>query len=319
MCFIEYVSNFENLTNYCKNKNMVVKTREKAIYKVTFVGSAVNLFLVVFKFVAGVLGHSSAMIADAVHSLSDFISDMIIVVFVKISGKPEDSDHAYGHGKYETLAAVIVGMILFVVGIGILVDGVSAILDVLKGKSLESPGWLALVAAVVSIVLKEWLFRYTIHYADKYDSSALTANAWHHRSDSYTSIATLVGVGGAMLLGQKWNFLDPLAAIVVSFFIVRASYSLMKPGFDELMEKSLPAPMQENIARTILDTPGVKALHHLRTRRVGNHTAIDVHIKMDGNMPLWQAHDIATDVEHRVKAAYGADTFIGVHMEPFRR
>lgn len=297
---------------------METLNREKTIYKVTFLGSVVNLLLLIFKFVAGIVGHSSAMIADAVHSLSDFISDVIVVVFVKISSKPEDDDHAYGHGKYETLASVIVGILLMAVGIGILVDGVKSLIAFMHGELIERPGMLALIAAVVSIVAKEWMFRYTIKYARIVDSTALTANAWHHRSDAYTSIATLIGVGGAILLGSKWIFLDPLAAAIVSLFIIKASYSLMKPGLDELLEKSLPRAVQDEIAKIILSTPGVEGLHHLRTRRVGDHTAIDVHIKMNGDMPLWQAHNIASEVEQRIKQQFGPRTFIGVHMEPLR-
>lgn len=295
---------------------MATPDREKTIYRVTFIGSAVNLVLLVFKFVAGVAAHSSAMIADAVHSLSDFISDIVVVMFVRISGKPEDADHAYGHGKYETLASVIVGLILLAVGVGILVDSAEKTLAFFRGEPLDAPGWLALVAAFVSIVSKESLFRYTVRYARAIGSSALTANAWHHRSDAFTSIATLAGVGGAMALGAGWRVLDPLAALVVSVFIVKAAYSLMKPGFDELMEKSLPRPVQDEISGIILSTPGVRGLHRLRTRRVGTHTAIDVHIKMSGDMTLWQAHDIASDVERRVKEEFGNDTFISVHMEP---
>lgn len=295
---------------------METHNREKEIYKVTFIGSVINLTLLVFKFIAGVAGHSAAMIADAIHSLSDFISDIIVVAFVRISGKPEDDDHAYGHGKYETLASVIVGLILLAVGIGILIDGAKSTIAFFSGTQLEAPGSPALIAAIVSIVAKECLFHYTIKYARALDSSALTANAWHHRSDAFTSIATLAGIGGSMLLGAKWRVLDPLAAVIVSVFIIKAAYSLMKPGFDELMEKSLPDAIQDEIAKTILSTTGVDALHNLRTRRVGTHTAIDVHIKMSGDMTLWQAHNIASDVERRIKKTFGNNTFISVHMEP---
>lgn len=298
---------------------MSIDQREKTIYRVTIVGSVVNLLLVVFKFVAGIFGRSSAMVADAVHSMSDLFSDVVVLFFVKLSSKPEDVDHAYGHGKYETLASVVVGLLLLAVGIGIFYDGAVSVFNFFRGDMPEQPGWLALVAAVGSIVAKEWLFRYTIGYARKLDSPALKANAWHHRSDALTSVATLIGVGGAMALGVRGSVLDPLAAVVVSFFILKAAYDLMKPGIDELMEKSLPAEECEKIEQIILSTPGVEGFHHLRTRRVGNHVAIDLHVKMFGGMSLRDAHDIASEVERRIKTKFGADTFIGVHMEPLRK
>ena len=214
--------------------------REKKIYRITFIGSIVNFMLLAFKFVAGVLGHSSAMIADAVHSLSDFITDVIVIVFVKIAGKPVDDDHAYGHGKYETLASVIVGIILGIVGVGLAWNGIEKTIGFFKGEPIESPTYLALAAAVISIVAKESLYRYTVSAGKDLNSPALVANAWHHRSDALTSVATLIGIGGALLLGPHWSVLDPLAAVVVSGFIVKAAFSLMKPGIDELLEKSLP-------------------------------------------------------------------------------
>lgn len=190
----------------------MAEKREKEIYRVTLAGSVVNLLLLAFKFVAGFVGHSSAMIADAVHSLSDFITDVIVIVFVRIAGKPVDEDHEYGHGKYETLASVIVGIMLAVVGVGLAVNGVEKTIAFFKGEPLESPGMIALVAALLSILAKEVLYQYTVIRGRKLNSPALVANAWHHRSDAMTSIATLIGIGGAMLLGQRWNVLDPLAA-----------------------------------------------------------------------------------------------------------
>ena len=295
-----------------------MKTREKRIYKVTLVGSVVNVILVVFKFIAGFIGHSSAMIADAVHSLSDFLSDIVVLIFVRLSGKPEDGDHSYGHGKFETLASVIVGVLLFIVGLGLMAGGISKIIDFFNGVTLEMPNYWALAAAVLSIVLKEALYHYTIYHGKNLNSSALIANAWHHRSDAMTSIATLIGIGGAMLLGKNWIVLDPLAAAVVSIFIIKASYELMKPGLDELMEKSLPKEEQEEIERIISGTPGVKDFHHLRTRRVGPHRAIEMHVKLDPDITLREAHEIATMVENRIRDKYGPETHLGIHMEPYK-
>lgn len=282
----------------------------------TLAGSVVNLLLLAFKFVAGFVGHSSAMIADAVHSLSDFITDVIVIIFVRIAGKPVDEDHEYGHGKYETLASVIVGIMLAVVGVGLAVNGVEKTIAFFKGGPLESPGMIALVAALLSILAKEVLYQYTVIRGRKLNSPALVANAWHHRSDAMTSIATLIGIGGAMLLGQRWNVLDPLAAVVVSVFILKAAFSLMKPGVDELLEKSLPDKDKNEIAAIMTATPGVVAFHRLRTRRIGSKVAIDAHVKMDGSLSLRQAHDIASEIERSLKQRFGPDTYIGIHMEP---
>lgn len=271
--------------------------REKKIYRITFIGSIVNFMLLAFKFVAGVLGHSSAMIADAVHSLSDFITDVIVIVFVKIAGKPVDDDHAYGHGKYETLASVIVGIILGIVGVGLAWNGIEKTIGFFKGEPIESPTYLALAAAVISIVAKESLYRYTVSAGKDLNSPALVANAWHHRSDALTSVATLIGIGGALLLGPHWSVLDPLAAVVVSGFIVKAAFSLMKPGIDELLEKSLPEDQIAEIASIIGSVPGVIAFHRLRTRRIGANIAIDTHVKMDGGISLRNAHEIASEIE----------------------
>ncbi len=297
----------------------MTSSRERDIYRVTIIGSIVNLLLLIFKFIAGFAGHSSAMIADAVHSLSDFFSDIVVIVMVRLSAKPEDKDHDYGHGKYETLASLIVGLMLAIVGLGIFYNGVSTTIAFFNGESIGQPTWIALIAAIVSIFAKEGIYRYTIYKERAIHSSALIANAWHHRSDALTSVAALVGIGGAMILGSKWAVLDPIAAAVVSIFIIKAAYDLIKPNLNELLEKALSEEQKQGISKIVLDTPGVVGMHRLRTRRVGNNLAIELHIKMDGNMSLRQAHEIATEVEKRLKQAYGNDIHTGIHMEPFQR
>lgn len=303
------------LCRYMDNR-MTEQERVKGIYRVTIVGSVVNLLLVVFKFVAGLLGRSSAMIADAVHSLSDFVTDIVVIVFVNISGKPEDEDHRYGHGKYETLATVIIALALFAVGVGILVDGAKDVAAVVNGAVLPAPSMIALIAAALSIVAKELLYRYTAHVGRKLDSQAVVANGWHHRSDAFSSIGVLVGIGGAMLLGEKWRVLDPLAAIVVSAFIIKVAVDLIKPCLDELLERSLPAEVEQEIEQIILSEESVTSPHHLRTRRIGNRYAIEVHIRMDGNLTLAEAHRITTAVEQKLKSRYGSATHVGIHTEP---
>lgn len=291
-------------------------SREKGIYKVTIVGSIVNFLLLVFKFFAGIAGHSAAMLADAVHSLSDFITDIVVIVFVRIAGKPEDKGHDYGHGKYETLATAIIGLLLLCVGFGIFWNGASSIYTFLRGGQLESPGVVALVAALVSIVSKEILYQYTVVQGKKLNSQAVVANAWHHRSDALSSIGTAIGIGGAILLGDHWRVLDPIAAVVVSFFIMKVSVQLLIPCVDELLERSLPDDVEKEIEQTVLSFPGVSQPHHLRTRRIGNYYAIELHVRMDGKITLEEAHSTATAIENKLKEMFGKGTHVGIHVEP---
>ena len=290
--------------------------RNKEIYKVTLVGGAVNVVLLVFKFVAGILGHSAAMVADAVHSLSDFVTDIIVLAFVHISGKPEDKSHDYGHGKYETLATTIIGVALLVVAIGIVYSGAVKIAAWLGGQQLEAPGLLALWAALLSIVLKEGVYQYSMVKARQLKSQAVEANAWHHRSDALSSIGTAVGIGGAIFLGQRWTVLDPVASVIVGAFIIKVATDLLRSGIGDLMEQSLPDTVEDEILRLAASVPGVSMPHDLRTRRIGNHYAIELHILMDGDMSLREAHDKATEVEDTLKGHYGQDTHVAVHVEP---
>lgn len=293
-----------------------VSTREREIFRITWIGSIVNFILLIIKFLAGIIGYSAAMVADAIHSLSDFVTDIIVILFVRISGKPEDEGHDYGHGKYETLATAIIGLILFFVGVGILVNGATSIIDSINGKPLTAPSLIALIVAGISIITKEILYQYTVIKGKHLNSQALTANAWHHRSDALSSIGTLIGIGGAIGLGEKWRILDPIAAIVVSFFIMKVAIQLLKPCVDELLEHSLPAKSENKILDIILSFPEVSSPHHLRTRRIGNNIAMEVHIRMDGNTSLSDAHSLASKIEQRLKDEFGEKTHIGIHMEP---
>ena len=290
--------------------------RNKEIYKVTLVGGAVNVVLLVFKFVAGIVGHSAAMVADAVHSLSDFVTDIIVLAFVHISGKPEDKSHDYGHGKYETLATTIIGLALLVVAVGIVYSGAVKIAAWLGGQQLEAPSLLALWAALLSIVLKEGVYRYSMVKARQLKSQAVEANAWHHRSDALSSVGTAVGIGGAIFFGQRWTVLDPAASVIVGAFIVKVAIDLLRNGIGDLMEQSLPDAVENEILRLAASVPGVSMPHDLRTRRIGNHYAIELHILMDGDMSLREAHDKATEVEDTLKGHYGQDTHVAVHVEP---
>ena len=280
------------------------------------VGGAVNVVLLLFKFVAGIVGHSAAMVADAVHSLSDFVTDVIVLVFVHISGKPKDKSHDYGHGKYETLAMTVIGLALLVVAIGIVYSGMTKIIDWANGTDLEAPGMLALWAALLSIVLKESVYRYSMVKARELNSQAVEANAWHHRSDALSSLGTAIGIGGAIFLGRRWTVLDPIASVVVGMFIVKVAIDLLRRGIGDLMEQSLPDAVEEEMLQMVEAIPGVVEPHDLRTRRIGNHYAIELHIRMDGDMSLRESHDKASEVEDMLRNRYGEDTHVAVHVEP---
>ena len=293
-------------------------TREKEISKVTLVGGAGNLLLLAFKFTAGILAHSAAMIADAVHSLSDFITDIVVLVFVGISARPQDSTHDYGHGKFETLATFFIGLALAAAAIGIVVNGAVKFASWLNGEELAVPGSLALWAALISIVVKEILYRYTASKGRKLESPAVVANAWHHRSDALSSIAAAVGIGGAILLGKRWTVLDPLASIVVGAMLLKVAWELVKPSLGELTEKSLPEETEKEIIDIICSDPAVSHPHNLRTRRIGNRIAIEVHVRMDGDMPLREAHNKASLIERKLRDRFGPQTHVTVHTEPLK-
>ncbi|MDM8267814.1 cation diffusion facilitator family transporter [Barnesiella viscericola] len=292
--------------------------REKKAARVTWVGFFTNLILSAAKIVAGVVGRSSAMVADGIHSLSDFVTDFIVIIFIKISSKNEDSDHPYGHGKFETFATMLISFALFIVAIGIFYSGSVKIYEVLNGRTIERPTYLALVMAAVSIVVKEGLYWYTIIIGRKIDSPAVIANGWHHRSDAFSSIGTLIGISGAMFLGERWRILDPITSVIVGIFIIDVAYKLARPSIQELLEMSLPQEIEQKIEQKIQATPGVITFHHLRTRKNGNAFIIDMHIKVDARSSIVEAHDIATHVENNLKAAFGKHTQVNVHIEPYQ-
>lgn len=293
------------------------KIREKEIYKVTIVGGIANAILVIFKFVAGILANSAAMLADAVHSLSDFITDVIVLVFVKISNKPKDKSHDYGHGKFETLATLLIGAALLFVGVMIFYNGAVKIYgSVWLGEQLETPGMLAFWAAIVSIVVKEAVYQYTARKGKKLNSQAVVANAWHHRSDALSSIGTALGIGGAIFLGEKWRILDPIAAVVVSVFIIGIAIKLFIHSLNELLEKSLPDEVENEIVAIAESFDMVENVHDLRTRGIGNNIAIEMHVLMDGNLTLKETHDTTESIEERLREKFGAKTHIAIHVEP---
>ena len=293
-------------------------TREKELTKVTLVGSIGNLVLLAFKFVAGIVGHSAAMVADAVHSLSDFVTDLIVLVFVRVGARPQDESHDYGHGKFETLATLFVALALVAAAIGIIVSGALKFARWLQGEQLEMPGTLALWAALLSILVKEALFRYTIKVGRRENSPAVVANAWHHRSDALSSIGAAIGIGGALLLGEKWAVLDPLASIVVGGMLVKVAWELLRGSTGELTDSSLPAEVEQEIESIICSFPEVSEPHNLRTRRIGNRIAIEAHVRLSGSMTLHDAHEIVSAIERKLRERFGQGTLVTIHMEPVK-
>ena len=292
--------------------------RKRRIYRVTLVGFAVNLVLSLAKLAAGVFGRSGAMVADAVHSFSDLATDVVVIVFARISAKPRDDGHDYGHGKYETLATILISMALGVVGVGILVNSIGAVRSVLDGGVLPRPGLVALVAAVLSIAAKEILYRYTVREGRAIDSPSVVANAWHHRSDALSSLGTLVGIGCAYFLGDKWRIADPIAALIVAVFIFKVAFDLIRTGVGELLEKSLPEETEREILRIVTLDPAVREPHNLRTRRIGAAIAIEIHIRVDGAMTVARSHALTVGIERRLRERFGDATMIAVHVEPLK-
>lgn len=292
--------------------------RKREIYRVTFVGLVVNLVLSLLKLAAGVVGRSGAMVADAVHSFSDLATDIVVIAFARISAKPRDTDHDYGHGKYETLATIIISIALGVVGAGILVNSIRGIRTVIDGGLLPRPGAVALVAAVVSILVKEILYRYTVRVGRRIDSPSVVANAWHHRSDALSSLGTLVGIGCAFFLGDKWRIADPIAALIVSVFIFKIAFDLIRTGLGELLEQSLPEEVEKEILGIVAANPRVREPHNLRTRRIGAAIAIEVHVRMDGKMTVEESHELTVDIEQRLRERFGEGTMIAIHVEPVK-
>lgn len=291
-------------------------TRTKIAKKVTWIGFYANLLLTTFKISAGILGKSTAMLADGIHSLSDFITDLIVLLFINISGKERDSNHQYGHGKFETFATLLISGVLVVVGIGIFWTGTTKVYEAFQGKMIEQPSMLALYAALLSIVTKESLYWYTKKKGDQIKNSAVIANAWHHRTDALSSIGTALGISGAIFMGEQWRILDPLSGIIVSIFIIKVAYDLGIPSIHELLEQALPTEIEEKICEIIETDKEILAYHNLKTRKIGDIYAINVHIKLDNNTSFVHSHVIATKLEKRLENTFGENTITNIHTEP---
>jgi cation diffusion facilitator family transporter len=293
--------------------------RTQIAKKVTWIGFFANLLLTIFKIAAGVFGKSTAMLADGIHSLSDFVTDLIVLIFINVSGKERDSDHQYGHGKYETFATLLISFALLIVGIGIFWNGLNKVIQVYHGELIVQPTFLALYAALLSIAIKESLYCYTKQKGKLINNQAVIANAWHHRSDAFSSIGTALGISGAIFLGEQWRILDPIAGIIVSVFIIKVAFELGLPSVHELLERALPSETEKEICKIIESNKAILAYHNLKTRKIGNVIAIDVHIKLDNDISFVLSHDIATELEQKLRTRFGEKTITNIHTEPIRK
>ncbi|MBO5808828.1 MAG: cation transporter [Bacteroidales bacterium] len=293
-----------------------MRGRAQEIRKITVIGAIVNIILTLLKIIAGVFGRSAAMVADGIHSLSDLLSDIVVLAFTHISSKGKDKDHSFGHGKFETLATLIVSVILAAVGGRLMVSGVKSIIEAINGNSIPAPGTIALWAAIISIVSKEILYQATIRTAKRANSPVAMANAWHHRSDALSSIGSLSGIAGAMVLGENWTILDPIASCCISIAIIIVAVKMALPSLEELLETSLPDKIEKDIISVANSVQGVENIHELKTRRNGISYIIDAHIVVNPRISVTEAHNIATDVENAIREKYGNETQINTHIEP---
>jgi len=297
-------------------KTILIMDRTSKVTFVTLVGSVVNIVLTVFKILAGIMGRSTAMIADGIHSLSDLLSDIIVIVFVKISSKGRDKNHDYGHGKFETFATLIISLMLIVVAANLMSGGIGKIKAILGGEQVSSPGMIAFWAAVASIVFKEALYHYTIIQGKALNSPMMIANAWHHRSDAMSSIGSLIGIGGAIFLGNKFVILDPVTGCVISIFIFVMAVRMSVPAIKELLDVSLPDEVEDRIEATAKTIPGVIELHELKTRREGPGIIMEGHLVLLSDISLKEAHNISKKVEESLRKEFGPETQISLHLEP---
>ncbi len=294
------------------------ETREARANRVTWLSVWVNSILTAGKLFAGIFGHSSAMVADAVHSASDFATDFAVLLGMRLAGKPQDCDHPYGHGKYETIAAAVVGIALCAVGLAIALHAGHALLAATRGVLPKRPELIALWAGAISIVVKEWLYQVTVRVARQTANDALRANAWHHRSDALSSIATTIGAGAGALFGGRWALLDPLAAAAVGVTLVKIAWDIVRDAIDKLAEQGMTDAENAAILRLAHAVPELSEPHHLRSRRVGSVAVIEMHFRVDPEMTVREGHAIACRVEQALRGRFGADAIITIHVEPWK-
>ncbi|MBR5145558.1 MAG: cation transporter [Clostridia bacterium] len=288
------------------------KTNKKTAYKVSLVTIFANVVLAIFKMIAGIVAKSGAMISDAIHSASDVFSTIIVMIGIKAANKQADDKHQYGHERLECVAAILLAVVLCITGAGIAIDGVNKIMQGFNG-TLAIPGLLALIAAVVSIVVKEGMFWYTKHYAKKINSGAMMADAWHHRSDALSSVGSLIGVGGAML---GLPILDPVASLVICIFIFKAAIDIAKDALDKMIDTACDEQQVEKMKTVILSVDGVLGIDDVKTRLFGDKIYIDIEICCDGNLTLFESHDIAEQVHDLLEQTFDNVKHCTVHVNP---
>ena len=289
----------------------VAGTKEKIIRRVTWIGLIVNLFLAGIKLTAGLLGKSQALVADAIHSLTDLTTDIAVIAGSHYWERPPDEDHPYGHKRLETMVTVFIGLMLAAAGLGI---GWKAI-STLRYNGASPPGWIAFLAALVSIICKEVIYRWTARTGKRLKSAALAANAWHHRTDALSSLPVLAAVGGARVL-PSWSFLDRLGAVVVSIFIIHASIKIIRPALSELIDAGAPADTRNKIRKLAHGNENVLQVHDIRTRYVSTSIVADLHIVVQGSLTVRQGHDIADNVKNRILKGIPEILDVIVHIDP---
>ncbi len=290
--------------------------RTKDIQKITLWGAFCNIALTIVKFVAGILGGSTAMLADAVHSASDLVTDIIVIVFTRISSKGKDKGHDYGHGKFETLATVVVSLMLLVVGAEMIKSSYQQIRSAVEGNPLPAPEMIALWAAVISIISKEFLYQWTVKVGKRLSSPVVIANAWHHRTDALSSVGSLVGIAGAIALGGEWTILDPLVGAVISIVIIVMAVKMSIPALAELTEASLPEKTEQKMLEIIRSVEGVRGVHELKTRLCGHYCIADFHIVVDPETTILESHETTVIIERKLREEFGEETQINIHVEP---
>lgn len=301
-------------------KNRIMKKKNKTTEKdfcevanrVSFITIIGNVILSVVKFLAGIIAHSNAMISDSVHSASDVFSTIVVIIGIKLASKEADKEHPYGHERLECVAAIVLAMVLFITGLGI---GTEALKNIAQGNysDLQVPGILALIAAIVSIVSKEGMYWYTRYYAKKIDSSALMADAWHHRSDAFSSIGALIGIGGARL---GFPIMDSIASLVIFLFIAKAAFDIFKDAMDKMVDHSCDEETEKQLYECVIKNEKVKGIDVLRTRVFGNKIYVDIEIQVDASYTLQKAHDIAEEVHKDIEQNFAKVKHIMVHVNP---
>lgn len=302
----------EKIMKSRENQGMDSKTFQKTATRVSVITIVVNIILSVFKLVAGVIAHSNAMISDAIHSASDVFSTFVVIIGIKLASKESDKEHPYGHERLECVAAILLSMVLFMTGLAI---GFEALKDILKGNysHLEVPGMLALIAALISILTKEAMFWYARFNAKKIDSSALMADAWHHRSDAFSSVGALIGIGGAML---GFPVMDSIASLVIFVFIAKAAYDIFKDAIDKMVDHCCDEETEEQIHNCIMREKEVVSIDLLQTRVFGNKIYVDIEIGVKSSYTLKEAHDIAERVHDQIEMEFPKVKHIMVHVNP---